>query len=158
MSYPHDLNIGAYVKGMRGFANTAVTAGGSGDNTLITGVAVDRSLADYPRSCVVSVSYTTTLAQAATMTFKTAKIETDDDVAFGTATDLVTLESSTGTVIETGGTGGSTNTGCKDYDVDLSAAKRYIRVKLTPDLSASGTDTAALACVVTLGPGAQLPE
>jgi hypothetical protein len=150
-------NIGAYIKVLRAIPSTSVTAAGTGDNAAITGTIIDRLAYGNPDTCVVALPYTTTLAAAATMTFKSVLVEHGDASNLSDAVTFATLETSTGTVIETGGGGGSTNTGCKEYDVDLSGAKRYFRVKATPDLSASGTDTAVISGVVVVGANESLP-
>jgi hypothetical protein len=47
--------------------------------------------------------------------------------------------------------------GLQELQRESSGAKRYIRVKATPDLSASGTDTAAISGVVVFGGQDSLP-
>ena len=55
------------------------------------------------------------------------------------------------TVVATGETGGSTETGVAVATFDVSGANRYIRLQFTPNASASGTDTAAIQAVAILG-------
>ena len=47
--------------------------------------------------------------------------------------------------------GGSTETGVAVMRVDLSGVKQYFRCAVTPDLSASGTDTATFGAMFVLG-------
>ena len=54
------------------------------------------------------------------------------------------------TVVATGGSGGSTVTGVVELDFDLTGAEAYVRAQYTPDLSATGTDTATLAVTYVL--------
>jgi hypothetical protein len=158
MSFALIHDIGALIKTVRAFANTSLTAAGGGDNTLITGAILDRlSGVDMPLSCVIAVPYTTTLTDAKSLILKTSVVEHGDDSGLSDAATFATLEDSTGTKLVTS-SGGGTYTGTKEYSLDLTGAKRYIRVKTTPDLDASGTDTAAISGVVIFGPAAQLPE
>ena len=71
--------------------------------------------------------------------------------------DAVTLVTET-VVAATGPTGGGTVTGCLEIDVKLRACGRYVRLGYTPDLSASGTDTAALSAVLVCGGMDRLPQ
>ena len=157
MSIAFRKNIGAFIKLVRAFINTAMLAGGAGDNTLVTGLIIDRESWHMPLSAVLGISYTTTLAEAATLTFKSLLVEHGDAANLSDAATFLTLEDATGSVIETGPTGGATVTGCKEYDIDLAGAKRYIRIKVTPDLSAADTDVAGLAGVLALEGGDTLP-
>ena len=61
-------------------------------------------------------------------------------------------------VAATGPAGGGTVTGCLEIDVKLRACGRYVRLGYTPDLSASGTDTAALSAVLVCGGMDRLPQ
>ncbi|MBP6818339.1 MAG: hypothetical protein KBC46_03445 [Ferrovibrio sp.] len=130
-------------------ANTAATAGGSGDATEVTGVTITQSglatlLGKRFEGIAFSVSATATLAAAATLTV-TAKIEHRDPG--GSWTDLVASK----TILTLlGGSGGTTERGTGVIDVSLEYAKDEIRIKFTPDLSASNTDTAALSCQAIL--------
>jgi hypothetical protein len=46
--------------------------------------------------------------------------------------------------VATGGTGGSTGVFAIKQDIDLQGCKRYVRVSVTPNLSATGTDVATI--------------
>jgi hypothetical protein len=71
--------------------------------------------------------------------------------------DLAAFEDSTGTVIATGATGGSTEAGVKKYSVHLGKANRYIRLKYTPDLDATATDTASVGAIAVFDVPYQRP-
>lgn len=157
MSFASMKNIGAFIKVLRAAAHTAVTAGGAGDNTLVVGVIIDRNLLATALSAVFALPFTTTLAAAATLIFKSAIIEHGDASDLSDATTFATLEDATGTVIATGPGGGGTVTGCKEYDVDLQGAKQYVRISYKPDLSAANTDTAAIGAVAVFGGANTLP-
>lgn len=146
-------NIGDLVKVQRAVANTAATAGGSGDNSAATGVIIDRAAFGYPASAVLAVPYTATLAEDETLTLTYTVQEGDAS----NLSDAATLKTAS-VVVATGDTGGSTETGCLEVDFKSIAGGRYNRVNITPDLSASGTDTAAISAVVVYGGMDRLPQ
>ena len=147
-------SIGDLVSVRRGAANTAVTAGGSGDNTLVTGVIIDRAALGWPQSAVFAVPFTATLAAAATLGISYAVQEGDDSGL----SDAATLKSAALATVATGPGGGGTVTGILEINVSLAGAGRYIRGNFTPDLSAANTDTAALSAVWVLGGAERLPQ
>lgn len=139
-------NIGAAIKSVACGA-ARVTAGGAGDNTAVTGATIDRLGYD---SCEVSVLYKTTLASSETLQLAIEYQESADGSSWDTA---VALQAAT-----TAQTGVQTNkVGIVTHEVDLRAKKRYIRFNYTPNLSASGTDTADTAAVCVLGGAKTLP-
>ncbi|WP_407496836.1 hypothetical protein [Pseudooceanicola sp. MF1-13] len=146
-------NIGALVAVMRAAANTAVTAGGAGDATLVTGAILDRQAKAMPLSGVLAIPYAATLAQGETLSIAyVVESGNADDLA-----DAVDLVSATAAVVATGPTGGGTVTGVFEVDLNLSPAGRYVRAKFTPDLSAADTDTAALSAVMVVGGTNEVP-
>jgi hypothetical protein len=138
MSIASRKNIGAFIKSVIGGVVTNVTAAGSGDNTLVNGTSVDLSANGQPLSCSVVFPVKSVLASAKTVSLSAA-LQTTADSTNGPWTNVSTLAS---TVVATGGSGGSTQSGTLDFDVDLSGAKQYVRVAYTPLMSATGTDTA----------------
>ena len=141
MSRDKFYNGGAYARSARGSGNNTATAGGTGDNTEVNGAYQSRmSDKGIALSAKLVISYTATLAAGATLTF--AANFQDALAAAGTGVadygDLVPA-----TVVATGDSGGSTETGTFEIDVDLSGAREFIRAQVTPNLSASGTDTCA---------------
>lgn len=146
-------SIGDLIAVRRAAANTAVTAGGAGDNTEVVGVTLDRAQLGFPQSCVVAISFTATLAAAATLTIAW-------DIDEGNAanlSDAEVLTAQTATVVATGPVGGGTVTGTFEVSVPLMGAGRYLRLNFTPNLSAANTDTAALAAVLVFGGADRLP-
>jgi len=111
-------------------AISTATAGGTGDATEVDGAYIDRQGFD---SLKVIIAYKAVLAQGKTLSI---------------AANLQDATSS-------GGAGGSTETGVVELDFDISGANQYVRVQYTPDMNASGTDTATLSAVYILG-GAQV--
>jgi hypothetical protein len=147
-------NIGALVAVLRASANAAATAGGSGDAAAVTGVIFDRLENGTPQSGVLAIPYTATLAEGETLSIGyTVQSGNADDLA-----DATTLKTAVSAVVATGPSGGGTVSGTFEVDLLLSGAGRYMRANFTPDLSASGTDTAALSSVMVLGGFDRLPQ
>ena len=134
-------------------AAATATAGGSGDNTARTGVTLDRNNYGVPLGGLFIIGYTATLAQAATLTIKTCKIEHSPDASTWTTYQTFTDPG----VVSTGGTGGTTNEGAVKLQADLKSAYRYVRLDYTPDLSASGADTLKDQAVVVFHGQDRLP-
>lgn len=150
MSTPEIENIGSKIAVVRGAANTAVTAGAGGDNTAVTGVIIDRAALGWPKSGVVAIPFTATLA--ASQTLSVAITVQDGDAA--NLSDAGTFATRANAVVATGV---GTVTGTIELDVNFTGAKRYVRANFTPDLSATGTDTAALSEVIVFGGAIRLP-
>jgi hypothetical protein len=147
-------SIGDKISVARAAANTAVTAGGAGDNTLVTGVIIDRAAHGWPESMKVAIPFTATLAAAATLTLG-GVVQTGPDSALATVETHQTIAAA---VVATGPGGGGTVTGVLEADVSLRGAERYVRLNFTPDLSAANTDTAALSAVLVFGGAQRLPQ
>jgi len=119
-------------------AAISVTAGGGGDATAALSPAIDlTALPDRFEAIAAIVAYTTTLAATKGLTVSAKWLTSDDD---STYVDLT----SAATIISVTSTGGGTVTGAAVLDAPLENALRYLKLSLTPDLSASGTDTAAI--------------
>lgn len=136
--------------GFRAIPNTSLTAAGSGDNTAIVGPTIDRDAFLSPQKCTVFINWKAVLAATKLLTFKSVFLESSDASDMSGATTFATFENSTGTAVATDSGAGSTLTGCKRYGVHLGPAKRYMRLNMTPDLNASGTDTAEVSAVIAL--------
>lgn len=146
-------NIGALVAVACAAAPIAVTAGGAGDDTLATGVILDRLAYSTPQSAVLAIPFSATLADAATLSigYSVETGNTDD------LSDAVVLGSATAQVVATGPSGGGDVVSELSVQLSLAGAGRYVRVKFTPDLSAANTDTADLAAVFVFGGSDRLP-
>ncbi len=133
-------NVASYGALKKLAAANAVTAGGSGDATQVTGITIDRMSAfqngSMPGSAVFAVVGETTLASSQTLTIAYTIEHSSDNSTWST------YQSATAATV-------ATATGDVNFEiaVDLNSAHRYVRLKYTPDLSASGTDTAALRAV-----------
>lgn len=128
------------IKTVTGLTARTITAGGTGDGVAQNGTSIDRQ--DI-YSAIVAVPITAVLAATETATVNVKVQDSADNSTFAdfaSATELVL----------TGDTGGSTETDIIQLKVNLQGAKRYMRVVVTCDLSATGTDTATFAAVVAL--------
>jgi hypothetical protein len=144
--HPSRNNIGAYIKALAcGLAS--VTAGGSGDNTAVTGATHDRLGYD---SVQVAVTAKTTLDTTETLSVALALQESDDGQNWDTAEVIYAT-----TVLKTGGSANDKIAKCSN--INLAGRKRYIRFNFTPDLSRANTDTAVVAAVATFGGGQAIP-
>jgi hypothetical protein len=144
-------SIGDEITLRRATANVAATAGGAGDNTLATGVIIDRAAIGWPESCVVAIPWTATLGAAATLQIGYA-------LQHGDAANLSDATSFASAALATGATGAGTFAGTVEVNLRLTGAKRYVRLNFTPDLSAANTDTAALSGVIAFGGAGRLPQ
>lgn len=143
------MDTGTNITIRRAAASTSALAAGTGDNTQIVGDIFDRGAAmNFPKSLTIALEYTTTLAANKTLTAKSLIIEHGDDAALG---DVATLYAPADVVLATDSGSGSTLKGSYKYSLDLHGAKRYIRLKWTPDLNATGTDTAVVESQLIFG-------
>jgi len=147
-------DIGSLVSVRRAAANTAVTAGGAGDNALVTGVIIDRAALGWPESAVLAIPFTATLGASETLTIGYIVQEGNNSGL----SDQQTLRTASPAVVTSGPGGGGTVTGTFEIDLNLRSAGRYVRANWTPDLSRANTDTAALAAVMVFGGANRLPQ
>jgi len=151
MNTAYANNIGAHFAGLHGGIDpNTVTAGSGADNVAQNGGTIDRTaLKMLHNSVKLQVPVKAVLAAGATFT-GTLKIQ---DSADGTTWADYTYRATgatggSATKVLTGQSGGSTEHGIVELDVDLSGARVKIRGVFTPDLSASGTDTALIGPLI----------
>lgn len=145
-------DLAAEIHAAYAVANTPATAGGAGDGVEIVGITIDQvALPTRFESVCFLVNARAVLAAAATLTIAAA-IETSAD-----GTSWTALKPSAARLTLTGGAGGSTETGVAKVGVSLEYSSRYLRLKVTPDLSAAGTDTAAVSGIAVFGGAQRLP-
>lgn len=154
MSFAEAHNIGSRIATSRASDNVSLTAGGAGDNTQVVGQIIDRTLFNYPLSVVVAICAKAVLGASATLTLKTVLLEHGDT---SNLADAATFSAPADAVLFTDGGSGGTQRGQKEYDIDLAGAKRYLRLKFTPDLSAANTDTAECSSALIFGGSDTLP-
>jgi hypothetical protein len=140
-------NIGAIVTVKNGSTNNTLTAAGAGDNTTKNGVAIDRMGlgAGMPLSMVASVLFDATLASGSTLTALITVSDSADNSTFAAyASEAAAV------TVATGPSGGGVVSGCHSLAVDLSSARRWVRVDHVPHLTRAGTDTAITRAAATL--------
>lgn len=143
-------DIGFILGAGNGFADGAAVAAGTGDATAKTGAILDYLALKHPLSAKILIPWTATLADTETISM-TAKIEHGAAANLSDAAEYVWKTPSTDFGVLATSDGGSTEVGCASFDADLSGLKRYFRISVTPDLSASATDTAAFAACFVFG-------
>ena len=146
-------NIGAYIAPRHAGA-VSITAGGAGDGTEVDGGWID---VQGFYSAQVVLHYTTTLADAESLTLA-ANVQDASDSSGTGAADYGAVYAS---AVQVTSSGGTTEIGQAKFDIDFlggtqgaadgTTMNRYMRVQFTPTLSASGTDTAIVGAVVILG-------
>lgn len=151
MSLMGSRDINSEITVRRAAANAAATAGGAGDNTAVTGVIIDRAAFGWAESVTVAIPFTTTLASSQTLTVAWT-LQHGEDAGLS---DVATLASAGAAVVATGA---GTVAGQVEAGVSLRGARRYVRLNYTPDLSAGGTDTAALSAVLVFAGANRLPQ
>lgn len=148
-------DIAGLIKGIPASAVTAVTAGGSGDNTEVNGLSINTAAYDNRfDSIVFQIAAQATLAQTETLVV-TANLQESDDDGNGAPAAWADVAAPAVVLTLTGATGGSTERGVAELGLDLSKSKQWVRVQFTPNASASGTDTASLVALANLS-GAQV--
>lgn len=125
-----------------------LVAAGTGDNTLVTR-HIYKVIANQarPHGAVVALDIEVALADTKKLTLTpliiTADVNTYND---GSQVVIETFDE-----IEILSDGGGSEVLHKEYNVDLSACKAFTAIRFTPDLDASGTDTASIAVIVSQG-------
>jgi hypothetical protein len=137
------------------------TAGGASDSVTWTGTSLDRggfvggplSVGEMPLSMDVDIYYSAKLASGATLSLSFDIQDSADNSAFS---DFATEAS---LVVATGPSGGGTVYGVQRMvvsntnaptgmpGIDLTGARRYIRLLTVPHLSAGGTDTGVIGAI-----------
>lgn len=138
-------NLAGLVTVRAGSTSNALTAAGTGDNTTKTGISIDRQALNLPLTAVAAVMADATLTSGANLKVTFTVSHSDDNSSF---TDYQTTGAQT-TLTAVGGA--STKSGQIRLAVNLSTAKRYVRLDHVPDLSAAGTDTALTRAVWVFG-------
>jgi hypothetical protein len=149
MNFSDMKNIGDLIKTQYVLMGSA-TAGGTGDATEIAGTVINR---DGYLSGVLAVPYTATLAADKSLKLTISVAESSDGTNFDTAVklkDAVTVATGKATT-------GSTETGLVEIDINLSGYKNYVKFSVTPDLTATGTDTCLVGATFALGGAERIP-
>lgn len=151
MGFAQIRDLASFIK-LNALTAQSGVAAGTGDNTELTSGAVDRCIAGGISylSAVFSLFYLTTIASSQTLKLTLKISDSDDGSSFGSDTTLINAST-----IKSGAVTASYN--AYELGIDLSKYKRYVRFKVTLDLSASGTDTFLYASGLILGGADALP-
>lgn len=147
---PTIKEIGSYIKGAYHGSVASFTAGTTYDNVLVTTTTgIDRLGFD---SAALLVSYSAALVTDKALTI--AVNITSCDTVDGSYDTGVAVQAATAAVT---GVADAAVTGVYKVNVDLSAYKRYVKFGIQPNLTNTGTDTAAITTVVVLGGADKVP-
>lgn len=152
-------DVGDFLTGHDGCASansgapSLITAGGALDNVKVTGQAVDRkSGSAISYSAFIQTAYLAALSDTKSLTLAHEYQDSADNSTWNTA---VVIEAATTKATSDGGTN---ERGVDVHKLSLLALDRYVRVNVTPDLTATGTDTCLFFTVITLGGWSQVPQ
>jgi hypothetical protein len=153
----NNRDIGAFLKPKVAIQNWTGVAAGSGDNTEKVGEIIDRlALAPDCDSVLFVIAGTATIADTKTLTFKTFQLYHDSASNMATETLYAEFIPVAGLVVKTAS---GAFTGAVGYSAksEVGGCKQYIRVKITPDLSNTATDTFNLGGVAIFGGADRVP-
>lgn len=120
-------------------ASASAVAAGTGDAATTTGATVDRmgfSSGSMPNTLAAAIIYDATLASGKTLSIGYAAQDSAD------GSNWSDYQTATYAVVATGPSGGGAVSGEMEISVNLTSARRYVRLNSNPDLNAAGTDTA----------------
>lgn len=145
-------NIGAYLTTKFALQRTPSGAGQGGNIGATDGEAYNRTaVRPLHLSAKAAVGYKTTLASGNTLAITVQPRASSDGITYEDFGDPVIT-----TV--TGLGGGPVQKGTVECDVNLIGAPAYLKLRVTPVLSASGVDTAEVFGTWVLGGGETQPE
>jgi hypothetical protein len=146
-----ERDIYSQIQAARALPNSTATAGGAGDNTEVDGPTIDRTaLTDRGQSAALFLNYPPALASAQSLA---VSVQFQDSADGSSWDDLGAAQVQT----VLGGAGG-TFTGVLKYRyTNFHLARRYVRAQVTPNLSASGTDTSGISGILVVGGQDELP-
>lgn len=146
--------VDEYLRPEMALVTTSITAGGAGDGVEVDGEEIDRKITpDIPLSMMVVLGFDTTLAQdetlSATVQVQDAEVSGGPWADFGDVVDFG--------VMATGPSGGGQVIDAAKQGVDISGARQFVRLQVTPDLSAGATDTADVTGMCVMGGFDKIP-
>ncbi len=149
-------DLGKDLRGLPIHDSETITAGAGNDNVEVDGNWVDRVGANQrlPLCGKLLISFTAVLDAAETLSIAANLQDATDSAGAGAADYGNALANA---VVATGGGGGTTERGVVELDVDLSAARQFLRSQVTADLSRANTDTVALSIVFVAAGDRQAP-
>jgi len=129
-----------------------LVAAGAGDATKIVGNSINRLTYGMPDSALLAVQAYLNLADTETFSLAVEIQESADGSNWDTAEVI-----QASTVVKTAA-GAFTDLHAESYKVYLGDRKQYVRFNVTPDFSASSTDTGTLHAVCCLAGGFDLSK
>lgn len=124
-----------------------IVAAATEDNVKGTGETINRAATrTLAQSVSLVISYQAVLAATKTISFAVERQDSADGSTWNTA---VVVQAAT--VAATGGGGGTTEKGVVEIDESLDDHDQYVRYNVTPDLSATATDTCQFTVTAVLG-------
>jgi hypothetical protein len=148
---PQFNNNGAYIQPKYDNVIASFTAGTTYDAVKVTTTTgIDRKGYESAKYCAM---FTAALASGKKLQ-GSLEISSCDTVggSYDSAVPLFTTST-----MSTGGSGGTTNVEAYGFDIDLAPYKRFIKFGFTPNLDATGTDTAVISTMAILGGADILP-
>jgi hypothetical protein len=145
-------NIAGTIHPVPALANSTATAAGTGDATEVNGITIDlQSYVQRYQSIEFLIACQATLAADKTLTVVGNLQDSADGSSWSDTLASATL------LTLTGGSGGSTERGVARMGYDLTKCRRYVRCQVTPDLSATGTDTSVMQGLAVLAGADEIP-
>lgn len=147
--------IGRFFTPLVGLVVAGITAGAGSDNSNNDSSWVSRHKSSKRfLSGKLSVHYKATLQDGETLSLVSTVRHATDSSGTGAA-DYATKDHG---VVATGGSGGTTEEGVVELDVDdLAGSEEFLQARVHADLSASATDTADIGAVLEIGGADELP-
>lgn len=146
-----EKNLGALVTVRDALDSTSIVAGGAGNNVVATGPGIDRFGFGVGSTVVVATRFFGGLGSGQTLAVQTTLQDSADNVTFAD------FASEASTVVGTGPSGGGLVRGQRGPSFDLTNARRYVRARVTPNLSRASTDTAELSAIAIFAGADRLP-
>jgi len=149
--HPSSNNIGARFTSKLALDNVTFGAGASAP-AQTAGNAINRGIVrPLHLSGKLQIATKYTLASGHTASFTYAMQHSDTDGSY------VDIEGASGVTSLTALDAGTAQRTVMELDVDLMGAKAFIRPRVTPVMSHSGTDVITVAGVLALGGGEDIP-
>lgn len=134
-------------------APSLVTAGGTGDNSKVTGQTIDRkSGTALAHSAVVCTAWLAALTDTKTLSLAHEIQESADGSSWDTAEEIEAA------AVKQTATATTNYRGEDEHKISLIGRKRYFRINVTPNLSNTGTDTMSFHTVAALTGWDQNPQ
>lgn len=149
-------NIGAYLDARTSLYPRSFAAGSGSDNTFLEGEDINRSALKMPHSALFVTTLRLVMASGEQAVISQGIQHKEEDGAYDEYPYADGTDQPEDVTIEANDDGSAIVTQLK-VPVDLAGAKQYVKHRVKINLSASGTDTAAVSSVAVLGGLESLP-